>query len=144
MDEAFPADQQGAECTHFEAALTIATMLVRSASGKSGQAATMAARSGSLGSRWVAPRVEDKGGSERRPVIERIGVEPSREITPRESGLTSLECLCTRPSDQPAWETEQMMAASLLVRSPVYQARWPQTSIVQVERLRSAGSREGP
>src|SRR5262245_56369410 len=30
-------------------------------------------------------RVEDEGESERRPVIGRIGVEPSGEITPRES-----------------------------------------------------------
>ena len=44
-------------------------------------------------------RVEDEGGSERRPVIERIGVEPSGEITPRESGPTSLWCLRTRPSE---------------------------------------------
>ena len=45
-------------------------------------------------------RVGDEGGSERRPVIGRRGVEPSGEITPRESGPTSLGCLRTRPSDQ--------------------------------------------
>jgi hypothetical protein len=56
-------------------------------------------------------RVEDEGGSECRPVIERIGVEPPGEIIPRESGLTSLGCLRTRPSEQLAWETEQMTAA---------------------------------
>jgi hypothetical protein len=35
-------------CTHFEAAVTIARMPARIASGKSGQAATTAARSGSV------------------------------------------------------------------------------------------------
>jgi len=89
-------------------------------------------------------RVEDEGGSEGRPVTGRIGVEPPGKITPRESGLTSLGCLRTRPSDQLAQETEQMTAASLLVQSPACYARWPQTSIVQVERLRPTGSREGP
>ena len=56
-------------------------------------------------------RVEDEGGSEGRSVIGRIGVEPPGEITPRESGPTSLGCLRTRPSEQPAQETEQMTAA---------------------------------
>src|SRR5437879_5548151 len=63
-------------------------------------------------------RVEDEGESERRPVIGRIGVESLDKITLRESGLTSLGCLRTRPSEQLAWETEQMTAACLLVRSP--------------------------
>ena len=89
-------------------------------------------------------RVKDEGGSEGRSVIGRIGVEPSGKITPRESGLTSLGCLRTRPSEQLAQETEQMTAALLLVRSPARHARWPQTSIVQVGRLYPTGSREGP
>ena len=80
----------------------------------------------------------------RRPVIERIGVEPSGEITPRESGLTSLGSLRTRPSEQLAWETEQMTAACLLVRSPACYARQLQTNIVQVVRLHPTGFREGP
>src|SRR6516164_11354320 len=84
-------------------------------------------------------RVKDEGGSEGRPVIERIGV-----ITPRESGPTSLGCLRTRPSEELAREAEQMTAASLLVRPPADSAHQPRTSIVQVERLRSTGSREGP
>jgi len=83
-------------------------------------------------------------GRQDRPVIERIGVEPSGEITPRESGLTSLGCLRTRPSEQLAWETEQMTAACLLVRSPASYARQLQTNIVQVVRLRPTGFREGP
>jgi hypothetical protein len=89
-------------------------------------------------------RVEDEGGSECRSVIERIGVEPPGEITPRESGLTSLGCLRTRPSEQLARETEQMTAACLPVRSPACHARQLQTSIVQVVRLRPTGFREGP
>ena len=79
-------------------------------------------------------RVEDEGGSQRRPVIGRIGVEPSGEIILRESGLTSLWCLRTRPSEPLTWETEQMTAARLPVRSPACSAHWPQTSIVQVGR----------
>ena len=89
-------------------------------------------------------RVEEEGGSECRPVIGRIRVEPSGEITRRESGLTSLWCLRTRPSEQLAWEAEQMTAACLLVRSPACSARQLQTSIVQVVRLRPTGFREGP
>ena len=89
-------------------------------------------------------RVKDEGGSEGRSVIERIGVEPPGEITPRESGPTSLGCLRTRPSDQLAREAEQMTAALLLVRPPADPARQPRTSIVQVGRQRSTGSREGP
>ena len=80
-------------------------------------------------------RVADEGGSERHPVVGWIGVEPSGEITPRESGLTSLGCLRTRPSEQLAWEAEQMTAACLLVRPPACRARQPRTSIVQVGRL---------
>src|SRR5271157_3155609 len=56
-------------------------------------------------------RVADGGKSECRPITGRIGVEPPGEITPRESGLTSLGCLRTRTSEQLAWETEQMTAA---------------------------------
>ena len=89
-------------------------------------------------------RVGDEGRSECRPVIGRIGVEPSGEITPRESGPTSLGCLRTRPSEPLAREAEQMTAALLLVRPPADSARQPRTSIVQVGRQRSTGSREGP
>jgi hypothetical protein len=79
-------------------------------------------------------RVEEGGRSECRPVMGRIRVEPSGEITPRESGLTSPRCLRTRPSEQLAREAEQMTAASLLVRPPADSARQPRTSIVQVGR----------
>jgi hypothetical protein len=56
-------------------------------------------------------RLEEEGGSQRRPVIGRIGVEPLGEIIPRESGPTSLGCLRTRPSEPRAWETDPMTAA---------------------------------
>ena len=77
-------------------------------------------------------RVEDEGRSECPAVTEGIGVESSGEITPRESGPTSLGCLRTRPSEELAREAEQMTAASLLVRPPADSARQPRTSIVQV------------
>ena len=41
-------------------------------------------------------RVEDEGGSERRSVVGRIGVESSDKITLRENGLTSLGSFVTR------------------------------------------------
>src|SRR6516164_9965295 len=41
-------------------------------------------------------RVGDEGGSQRRPVIGRIGVELSSKITLRESGPTSLRSFVTR------------------------------------------------
>ena len=47
-------------------------------------------------------RAWDEGASERRPVTGRIGVEPSDDITPRASGLTSLGSSVTRELDQPA------------------------------------------
>jgi hypothetical protein len=46
-------------------------------------------------------RVEDEGKSERRPITGRIGVESSDEITPRESGLTSLRSFVTREPGKP-------------------------------------------
>jgi hypothetical protein len=52
--------------------------------------------------RWpTGRRVKDGGGSERRPVIGRIGVESSGKITPRESGPTSLGSLVTRTPGEP-------------------------------------------
>jgi hypothetical protein len=53
--------------------------------------------------RWspMGRRVEDEGKSERRPVTVRIGVESSDEITPRESGPTSLGSFVTREPGKP-------------------------------------------
>ncbi len=44
-------------------------------------------------------RVEEEGESERRSVMERIGVEPQSNITPRESEQTSIWSLVTREPD---------------------------------------------
>jgi len=90
-------------------------------------------------------RVEDEGGSERRPVIGRIGVEPPGEITPRESGLTSLGCLRTRPSEQLTWEAEQKTAAYCwcgLRRVPLVSPR--PVSCRWSACVRPTGFREGP
>ena len=56
-------------------------------------------------------RVWEKGASECRPVIGRIGAEPQGDIAPRESGQTSLWSLFTRESGKTVKETEQMVAA---------------------------------
>ena len=48
MKRSPPTHRHGAECYYFEAALTIATIPARIASGSSGQAATTAAKSGSV------------------------------------------------------------------------------------------------
>jgi hypothetical protein len=45
-------------------------------------------------------RVEEDGKSEGRPVMGRIGVEPQGNITPRESGQTSIGSLITRKVGQ--------------------------------------------
>ena len=52
-------------------------------------------------------RVGDEGGSQRRPVIGRIGVEPPGEITPRESGPTSLRSFVTRAPGEPLQEASR-------------------------------------
>jgi hypothetical protein len=85
------------------------------------------------------------GGAGDSTSLPDIGVEPPGEITPRESGLTSLGCLRTRPSEQLTWEAEQMTAAycwcglrrvPLVSRRPV-SCRWSAC-------LRPTGFREGP
>ena len=58
--------------------------------------------------RWpMGRRVKDGGRSERRPVIGRIGVESSGEITPRESGPTSLGSFVTREPGEPLQEASR-------------------------------------
>ena len=52
-------------------------------------------------------RVKDGGRSESRPVIGRIGVETSGEITSRESGPTSPGSFITRELDQPTAGTSR-------------------------------------
>ncbi len=53
-------------------------------------------------------RVRDRGGSEGRPVMERTGVEPQGDITPRESGQTSARSLVTREFGKATKEARQM------------------------------------
>src|SRR6266568_5537272 len=54
-------------------------------------------------------RVKDQGESERRPVMGRIGVEPHGNITPRETGLTSLWSSVTREP----WPTDPGSKAAM-------------------------------
>ena len=69
-------------------------------------------------------RVEEGGKSECRPITGRIGVEPPGEITPRESGLTSLWSSVTRepwPTDsgrQADMSATAMLAGAAPRRAP--------------------------
>ena len=60
----------------------------------------------------MALRGEDEGRSECRSVMEQIGVEPSGNITSRESGPTSLASFFTKESGKPTREARQMTAES--------------------------------
>ena len=55
-------------------------------------------------------RVWEDGASEGCMVIMRIGVERSSNITPHESGQTSIRCLVTREFEKPTEEIRQMTA----------------------------------
>ena len=59
-------------------------------------------------------REEEDGRSERHPVMGWIGVEPLRNITPRESVLTSVWSCITRDLGQPLKERRQMTAVVTL------------------------------
>ena len=59
-------------------------------------------------------RVGDAGESERHPVMGWIGVEPLRNITPRESVLTSVWSCITREFGQPREERKQRTAVATL------------------------------
>ena len=64
-------------------------------------------------------REGEDGRSERHPVMGWIGVEPTGDITLRESALTSIWSCITREFGQPPEERKQMTAvATLLVHSP--------------------------
>ena len=63
-------------------------------------------------------RVEDEGRSECPAVIGGIGVESSGEITPRESGPTSLGSFVTRAPGQPLQGASRRWQRDLLVRPP--------------------------
>ena len=58
-------------------------------------------------------RVEEDGKSKSHAVMARIGGEPSGNITPRESGQTSIWSFLTRELDQPTKETKQMTAENI-------------------------------
>ena len=53
-------------------------------------------------------QVKDDGKSEGRPVMGRIGIEPKSNITPRESGQTSIRSFITREIGKPIEEERQM------------------------------------
>jgi hypothetical protein len=55
-------------------------------------------------------RVWEDGESEGCMVIMRIGVEQSGNITPHESGQTSIRCLVTREFEKPTEQIRQMTA----------------------------------
>jgi len=59
-------------------------------------------------------REEEDGRSERHPVMGRRGVEPTGDITPRESALTSVWSCVTRKLGQPLQERKQMTAVATL------------------------------
>ena len=59
-------------------------------------------------------REEEDGRSERHPVMGWIGVEPTGDITPRESALTSVWSCITREFGQPPEERRQMTAVVTL------------------------------
>ncbi len=53
-------------------------------------------------------RIEEDGESERSLVMKEIGVAPSGNITPRESGQTSVWSFITRTHEEPTQEEKQM------------------------------------
>jgi hypothetical protein len=59
-------------------------------------------------------REEEDGRSERHPVMGWIGVEPTGDITLRESALTSIWSCITREFGQPPEERRQMTAVVTL------------------------------
>jgi hypothetical protein len=59
-------------------------------------------------------REEEDGRSERHPVMGWIGVEPTGDITLRESELTSVWSCITREFGQPPEERKQMTAVATL------------------------------
>jgi hypothetical protein len=59
-------------------------------------------------------RAWEDGRSEGHPVIGWIGVEPTGNIAPRESALTSVWSCVTRKRGQPLQERKQMTAVATL------------------------------
>ena len=62
----------------------------------------------------IGVRAWEDGRSEGHPVIGWIGVEPTGNIAPRESALTSVWSCVTRKLGQPLEERKQMTAVATL------------------------------
>ena len=62
----------------------------------------------------IGVRAWEDGRSERHPVMGWIGVAPTGNMTPRESGLTSIWSCITREFGQPPEERRQMTAVATL------------------------------
>ena len=92
-------------------------------------------------------RVEEGGKSEGRPVMERIGVESTGNITPRESGQTSIWSLITREFEKPTKEAKQMTADNnVLVQPPTMTVDWHAIDWQKANRERASAAsayREG-
>src|SRR5262245_62792854 len=74
----------------------------------------------------MSRRVKDEGGSERRPVMGRTGVEPSGDITPPEREQTSLGSSVTReprPTD-PGGEADLSAGVSSAGAAPGLALDW--------------------
>ena len=78
----------------------------------------MSARESDPQGELMGLRVWEGGESECLPVMGRIGVAPSGNITPRESGQTSTWLLVTRKLGKPPQEGKQMTAGIVLAGAP--------------------------
>src|SRR2546421_13078630 len=68
--------------------------------------------------------VQERGKSEGSSVTEGIGVEQTRNITPRESGQTSTRSPLTRKQGKPIKEAKQMMVEQTGAASHDIVVRW--------------------
>src|SRR6266566_3301835 len=73
--------------------------------------------------------VQERGKSEGSSVMEGIGVEQTRKITPRESGQTSTRSPLTREQDKPIKEAKQMMVEQTGAASHDIVAGWHEHSL---------------
>ena len=73
--------------------------------------------------------VQERGKSEGPSVMEGIGVEQTRKITPRESGQTSTRSPLTREQDKPIKEAKQMMVEQTGAASHDIVAGWHEHSL---------------
>ena len=89
-------------------------------------------------------RVREGGGSERRPVMGRIGIEPKGDITPRESEQTSDWSLVTRELGKPAKEAMQMTANLVVSVHETVAPRWVRCSFPRQDGLAPGRLASGP